>query len=298
MLKYSIVIVTYNRIELLKECLKHALNQTLPAEHIIVVDNCSTDGTKEYLQEYLKTSEKICVVSEKSNIGGAGGFHDGLKYAYDNTDSEWYMLIDDDAMLDHTCMEEIDKHYNSKYLACACKVLRAGEIEMDRRNFSSSSPLPKEEYEKATCECENATFCGLMVNRKLVKEIGFPKPEYFIWFDDVEYCMRFIPYTKIEVVSSAVLDHRTKPRPTAHGQDVFSWKDYYGFRNMVDAYLCHKWYKEFIKLFFNNLARAAYRGIKSVKYKEDLGSKIILDGTFDGIRHKLGINPKYFPGKK
>lgn len=49
--KVCAVIVTYNRKELLRECLKAVLGQTRPPDHILVVDNASTDGTLEMLRE-------------------------------------------------------------------------------------------------------------------------------------------------------------------------------------------------------------------------------------------------------
>lgn len=56
---YAVVVVTYNRLELLKECLKQVENQTVPAQKIIVVDNASTDGTAEYLREYKGKRQAI-----------------------------------------------------------------------------------------------------------------------------------------------------------------------------------------------------------------------------------------------
>ena len=48
-MKYSIVIVTYNRCDLLKECITCALQQTIAATHIVVIDNACTDDTDRYL---------------------------------------------------------------------------------------------------------------------------------------------------------------------------------------------------------------------------------------------------------
>ena len=49
-MKYSIVIVTYNRCSLLKECVACAMQQTQAASHIIIIDNASTDETDDYLK--------------------------------------------------------------------------------------------------------------------------------------------------------------------------------------------------------------------------------------------------------
>ena len=75
------------------------------------------------------------------------------------------------------------------------------------------------------------SFCGLLVKASLVREIGLPKTEYFIWFDDTEYCMRFHSRSRILNVNTAVLNHRTAPPGDA---PTVSWKNYYGFRNAID----------------------------------------------------------------
>lgn len=53
-MKATVVIVTYNRLELLKECLQCVENQTVKFDNIVVVDNKCTDGTSEYLKEYTQ----------------------------------------------------------------------------------------------------------------------------------------------------------------------------------------------------------------------------------------------------
>ena len=46
-MNYSVIVVTFNRLDLLKICLEKISCQTLPFTHTIIVDNCSTDGTAE-----------------------------------------------------------------------------------------------------------------------------------------------------------------------------------------------------------------------------------------------------------
>lgn len=74
------VIATYNRKELLRECLQSVLSQTRLPDHILVVDNASTDGTQEMLKE---ESPQVEVLRLPENQGGAGGFHEGMKRAYE-----------------------------------------------------------------------------------------------------------------------------------------------------------------------------------------------------------------------
>ena len=86
------VVVTYNRKEELCKNLDMLYLQTIHLDKIIVVDNCSTDGTKEYLQKkgYLEQDNFIYHCTEE-NIGGAGGFYTGIQRAY-NEKADWIIF--------------------------------------------------------------------------------------------------------------------------------------------------------------------------------------------------------------
>ena len=88
--KVLCVVVTYNRLQLLKECIDCLRTQTFKKFDVLVVNNDSTDGTKEWLSEQTD----ITVINQK-NLGGAGGFYTGTKWGYDNG-YEWMWLMDDD----------------------------------------------------------------------------------------------------------------------------------------------------------------------------------------------------------
>lgn len=70
----AVVVVTYNRKELLKECINALLNSTYKNIKVLVIDNHSTDGTKDYISEELE-NEKVLYVDTGKNLGGAGGFN-------------------------------------------------------------------------------------------------------------------------------------------------------------------------------------------------------------------------------
>lgn len=89
------VVVTYNRKELLRQNLNSLLAQTRPVDEIIVMNNASTDGTAEMLAREFKYPQ-ITVVTMPENIGAAGGFHEGMKLAYEKR-YDWIWVMDDDA---------------------------------------------------------------------------------------------------------------------------------------------------------------------------------------------------------
>lgn len=240
---YAVVLVTYNRLTLLKECLEQVENQTIPPEKIIVVNNASTDGTAEYLQENKEKNACYHIVTCAQNIGGAGGFEKGLQ-ASAKEDVECVLLIDDDAMLEKAYMEKImavRKHYPG-YLAFAGAVMTNGKIDTcHRKNIVRPGLLQKNcpegyytgENEKRPFSCDAASFCGMVVDKGLVGKVGFPCGEYFIWHDDTEYSMRINRYSRFLVVPDARLDHKTAANVRKHPHRRYEWREYYGIRNRI-----------------------------------------------------------------
>ena len=75
-MKIIAVVVTYNRLELLKRTVG-CLQQNKPVSSIVVVNNGSTDGTADWLE-----AQPELVVISQANVGGSGGFFAGMQYAY------------------------------------------------------------------------------------------------------------------------------------------------------------------------------------------------------------------------
>lgn len=296
--KYAVVIVTFNRIKLLKECLKHIEKQTIPATKVIIVDNCSTDGTKEYLDEEYLSIDKFEIIHTEENKGGAGGFYIGIKEAI-QFDIDWLMIIDDDAILNFDCMEKMNPEMAiNKNKAYACVVETQGKIDLTHRRMLDKV-VPQESYNNKEFMCKYATFCGLMVKKDLVKNIGLPEKEYFIWFDDTEYCMRINNYSDITVCTEAKLNHKTVPAPTMSGHKHASWKTYYGTRNYLHALKKHRLYGLFLRQLKRNIFRIIRLLVNSVNDKNSLNeAKLFWDAMCDGIRGNLGKNKKYLPGGK
>jgi GT2 family glycosyltransferase len=95
MIKVNCVIVTYNRIALLKECITAALSQTFSIYKIIIVNNASTDGTADYLKSLDK--QRFEVITCNKNTGGAGGFNIGIKKSLE-IGADWTWVMDDDTI--------------------------------------------------------------------------------------------------------------------------------------------------------------------------------------------------------
>ncbi len=236
--KYAIVIVTYNREQMLLECVNNAFNQTIRPDSIIIINNASTDGTKDYLKYLQKQSNLYHIVDLPQNIGGAGGFAKGIEYALQKN-IDCILLIDDDAMIALDYMERILqlRHQYPQYKAFAGTVITDGNIETShRRNMTRVGLMSKNCKEQSYVQpwflCDIASFCGMVVDSGMVRQIGLPHAEYFIWYDDTEYSLRIHQYSQFFVVTKAKLIHKTIGEPKTYPRR-YNWKEYYAVRNRL-----------------------------------------------------------------
>lgn len=183
------VVVTYNRLPLLKQCVDCLRAQTTTCE-ILIVNNASTDGT----EEWLAVQTGLLSQNTGSNLGGAGGFNCGMRWAVeDGFDYVWVM--DDDTLPKPDALEkllEADEILRGDYgwLSSVALWTDGSECKMNRQKLKKSyydySPLLK----YGLVQAEQATFVSLFLRRETILRVGLPIKEFFIWGDDIEFTRR------------------------------------------------------------------------------------------------------------
>lgn len=192
------VIVTYNRKFLLEKCLRSLLNQTHPVTEIIVIDNASTDGTGEYLEQCGLSEAPVRYFKQTVNSGGAGGFHQGVAEAM-QSGCHYIWLMDDDGKPAADCLEQLLLH--------ADKADYIGPLVTDPNNpellsfplripasthiTTTSDDLKKFAIEEMVMGVL-APFNGVLLTRQVVEKIGLPDKKYFIWGDEIDYTQRVL----------------------------------------------------------------------------------------------------------
>src|SRR5690606_31380980 len=115
-MKVNVVIVTYNRKELLVNCLEAISQQSYDYDKVILVDNASTDGTIEFLEsKQLLDNPKLVLLKQTENTGGAGGFSAGMKYAFEHG-ADYVWMMDDDAVPHQNALEQLMKHATPNHI--------------------------------------------------------------------------------------------------------------------------------------------------------------------------------------
>jgi len=231
-------------------CIDAVLGQSYLPHTLYVIDNASTDGTEEQLikKGFHNTVVKgvtIQYVRLQKNSGGAGGFHTGMKLAYENgCNAVWVM--DDDGIPDKDCLKNL-LAYIGQYDYVSPMVISVENEEMMSFAGCWVKEFVKQE-EKGVVKGSAYPFNGILYSRKLIETIGLPKKEMFIWGDEVNYHFRAItkglqPITVVNAIHRHPLNRQRYVKYFGKHMMVVpaeEWKLFYYLRNRTynSCYFC------------------------------------------------------------
>ena len=214
------IVVTYNRCDMLKECISCLLESDEKAD-ILVIDNASTDQTQSVVEDF-GNNESIKYYNTGKNLGGAGGFNFGIKKAYE-LGYKYFWLMDDDTMVQESTLKEL---YVAKelvgesfgFLSSMAVWIDDSPCEMNKHEVLPNVKVWNQD--KKLCQYGlvriiRATFVSFFVSRETVKKVGLPIKEYFIWGDDTEYSLRISNELPCYFVSKSVVVHKMKTNQTS-----------------------------------------------------------------------------------
>lgn len=189
--KIAIVVVTYNRIDLLKQCIAALREQEFVYSRIFVVNNGSTDTT----QGWLDTQDDLEVIHQQ-NTGGAGGFYSGIKYAVEKG-YDYIWVMDDDVIAGEHALEQLVDAAaivpDFSFL-CSKVVSPDGTIvntpNIDYAHSKYNYPLWGEYAEHSLIRVRNSTFVSVLINARYIEQAGLPIRDFFIWGDDIDFTSR------------------------------------------------------------------------------------------------------------
>ncbi|MBB3189393.1 glycosyltransferase family 2 protein [Halomonas cerina] len=198
MTKVIAVILTYNRKELLRQCLDAVYSQTTPCDQVFVIDNASTDGTQDMLEDMPYPDLLIHRLSQ--NLGAAGGFNIGFRLAYQHG-ADFVWMMDDDVIPKPTALQRLleanallkTQEVEYSYLLSTAfteggLVTNTPEVSHHKNRIGYHSwPLLAEHGLVAV---SRGTFVSILVPRLTLETSGLPILSMFIWGEDAEFTLR------------------------------------------------------------------------------------------------------------
>jgi GT2 family glycosyltransferase len=232
--KVAAIVVTYNRLELLKKVIDGIKKQSRLPNKIFVVNNDSSDGTIEW----LIAQNDLHVITQR-NTGSSGGQNSGFKAAF-NEGYDWIWTMDDDVVPYSDCLENLMDNLENNTIRVPLRFTPDGKIFFnDTITYNFKNPfksvwsrlLSEKDLNGQIICVEGVTFEGPLIHRSIIEKIGFPDKNIFIFADDTEFFIRAKRAgANIIINQKAKLDRLLEP---IEDLSRYKWKHYYMIRNII-----------------------------------------------------------------
>lgn len=285
--KVSIILLNYNGLKDTEECIKSLEKIQYNNYEIIVVDNKSTDNSYEELKS--KFSNKHRIIQSGNNGGFAFGNNIGIKEALD-IGSEYVLLLNNDTLVEEDFLNKlVETAEKSKECGVVCGKIyyesERGKVwfgggHIDWNKFYGFHI--QDETLKDETEITFTTGCLMLIKREVLEKVGFLKEDYFMYYEDVDYCARVLKKAyKIIYNPHSIIYHKVS---AATGGEESEFAVYWNTKNRLK--LMNRFSEEFSKIHMFKSKAFFYltRIIVLFKYtlkRENKKSKALLRGIRD-----------------
>jgi GT2 family glycosyltransferase len=200
----TIIIVSWQVRDLLKECLVSIFRETKNLEfEVIVVENASRDQTVEMVAEFFP---KVAIISSLKNLG----FGKACNLAIKQASGRYLLFLNPDTIIINRAIEKMVKFMESdpQIGISGCKILNHDlTLQPSVRKFPRLSDhlamlfklhhlIKLDRYLMTNFDCQKnqevdqVMGAFFLVSRKCLDKIGVFDERYYIWLEEVDYCLR------------------------------------------------------------------------------------------------------------
>jgi len=188
----SIIIVNWNAGKYLEKCIKSLMKQSYKEFEIILVDNASTDGS---LEEVENKFPNVRIIKNNENLGFGVGVNNGISECRGDV----IALFNPDAVAEKDWLQNLVSvlYSSDKIGAASGKLLSIIENEEEIFcTWSKMNPYTSIPYyfknEKPSAKVDTLTGAAMVVKKEVIKKIGLLDPEYFLYYEETDWCARII----------------------------------------------------------------------------------------------------------
>ncbi len=221
----SAIITTHNRKELLVKSIESVMSQTYTAIECIVIDDASTDGTKDYIKKFINNQQiRYVYIQPEESKGGNYARNLGIKYA----SGEYVAFCDDD---DEWFETKIEKQVNLMKTNPQIGFVYCGMVVEKNCNISTRKNRPDKVNKYIEGDISKqillriiTTTTTIMVKKSLLQEIGGFDENLKYW-QEYELCIRVLQKTQAGAVKENLILYRniTKDRNRLSNK-IYGWE--------------------------------------------------------------------------
>lgn len=195
----GVLIVTWNRIADLRECLRSVMQSDYRGISVYVVDNASSDGTSVMVAQEFPTARLVCA---KENLGFAAGNNLGLSLMLRDGVDAVLMLNDDTVVAEDAISALVAGGFHDPSVGVlASKVLFHSDPEtiwsaggaVDLRTGVAVQRLHGEQDDAQTdepVEVQYAVGCAMLVKADVIRKVGLFDTDYYMYYEEADWCRR------------------------------------------------------------------------------------------------------------
>lgn len=207
------VVVTYNRKELLQQCLKGIFSQKNATCDVIIIDNASDDGTEDMLKALIDNN-KIIYYRMEANLGCAEGTKRGMKDAV--LRGYKYIWIMDDDVFPHedtlSVLLEKDKKLDGNW-GMMSSIAYWTDGSLCKANIQKKGVftfLKDKDYKKELVPIKMMSLASMFIKADVIKDVGLLIGEYGIYTEDYEFTSRVARKYPVFAVPESKVTHAMK----------------------------------------------------------------------------------------
>ena len=294
--RVGIVLVNYNGMKFMPECLASLAKLDYGAHRIVVVDNASTDGSADWLAEHYPD---VVLLRQETNTGITGGNNAGISWCLEQ-DCEYVLLLNNDTVVEPDFLRRLIQHAAPNMLISP-KIYYHDNPTLLNNHFGHFDywrgvhrnlfyGKPDTEISRTVCVGTMASTCALLIPASLFAQVGMMDDAYFIYADDTDFITRAVRQgAVVKFVPDAVIYHKES---SSSGGKSSPLAVYYLVRNRLYFMFKHQ-RNRFILAFFLcyfTLGRLAYAAL--LLRRGDRGLiRVMANAIADFMHGRMGKAP-------
>lgn len=230
-MKIAVIILHYGKLETTKKCLQD-LSKKIGEHKVILINN-----TQEDISGLAKIINGTIIINSKANLGFAGGVNQGITLASKDKSISHYFLMNNDLSISFGSFAQLLLTF-SKFPKCGIvsPVLHHGEVFDWGGKFNKWTGMVKHKNwpnkPKTVQTVGHVAGAAMLMSRELVDNIGMLDERFFLYFEDLDFCLRATNAAySIHINPDVVADHEVSVGSNLFGRTKYQWASHFMFVN-------------------------------------------------------------------